>query len=76
MLEARKSRISYLLVVSAQDVPSVSLWEDDPPHALPRTSLWPDLLPDVTDRIKELYLSDAWRALIYHLSAVRALLQP
>ena len=76
MLEARKSRTSYLLVVSAQDIPTVALWEDDTPHALPRTSLWPDLLPDVTEKIKGLYLSDAWRALIYHLSAVGARPQP
>ena len=72
MLEGRKSRTSYILVVSAQDIPVAALWDDDPPHVLPRTSLWPELMPDVTEKIKGLYLSDAWRALIDHLTAVRA----
>lgn len=67
MLEASKSLASYILLVSAQDIPNTNSWDEDPPSAIPVATLW----PEITDApLDDAYFSNAWQALVEHFKKV------
>ena len=68
MLENRSLSIaSYLLAFSAQDIPTTNFWDEETSDLLSTGSLWPNIIPDTADTA---YFSNAWQALIDHLTRV------
>lgn len=72
LLEGRQSLHSYIILVSAQDIPITNFWDEELPGTLPLAVAWPQIGPSTALEKQHSTSSQGWQRLIQDIAKSQA----